>query len=175
MKRILREVIWVVCIVGLSIFTVSFWQGLPFGWVFQPILFFALLLTVFGFSERAIALAMVGGFLLDTHSALPFGVFTAACVFSLAAVFFSQETFFTERAIHTVMVHVFVGTVIFGILFFGISRIAQLAGVIGSSLDLTLVHVARIGLVEALVHMGLTAMVYSCTVLFRYRFIHATV
>jgi hypothetical protein len=175
MRRAFQEMAWYLLLLGVSIFTVSFWQTFSFAGVFQPVLFLCLLLAIFDFPQRAVALAAIGGVLLDMHSALPFGVFTTALLVSIAAVLFSQETFFKDRAVHIVVLHAAIATLLYFFVFFTIAWLAQLSGVVGAGVDLSFVQLLRDGLIQTGLHSALAVCVYVSTVAFGYRFMRAHV
>ncbi len=174
MKRVIQELAWVCGVLLFSSITVSLWFSLPLSWIVHPILFFSVILLLFGFPERALLLGGIGGVIIDLHSALPFGVMTSALLLSLSFVSFSQEMILKDRAIHTVVVHTIVATAVYHLLILLFIRVVQTIGAVSPDLNVAVWHLLRIGLLQAVIHAGLVSVVYASTVLFRHRFVHST-
>lgn len=122
----LRIIIQALLIILASLLQFSFISGLPLALNnFNLILVILIFILSFGSLKLSMWWAVSAGFLLDTFSFLPFGVFLASLPLTILAANFFIVKFFTNRSLYSFFALTFLTTIFYNII---LNLINYLAG-----------------------------------------------
>ncbi|HLD21526.1 MAG TPA: hypothetical protein VJB65_01385 [Patescibacteria group bacterium] len=114
MKRIITECMFIIGIfVSIAIQT-SLIADYPIAAsIIQLNLFLIILFVIFRHIFRGIIMAIITGYYMDLHSALPFGIFLFAFFCSITLLLFFQNNIFKNRALHAIILNTSSATLIY--------------------------------------------------------------
>jgi len=175
MNWFFRQLMWCVLFSAVAVMTISFWFTISFLWVFNPLIFVAIIVVLLGDISRAVLAAVIFGVLFDLFSALPFGIGLISFVATVVVIFFFQQTLFKQQAIHTMVIHTIIGTWVFHLLFWILCWSMQKIGLAGADITITPGHVAMVASVQSGVSVFCIIVIHSVRLLFQKVFIRHSV
>lgn len=173
-KKIFRELVWVIGILMFGIFQITVIQGTPLHYqVVNLIVLSTIFLLVIRLPIRALLVASIGGYILDLYSPLQFGVVLTALLFSLGVILFIQKNILKSVAMHSAVILTLVGNTLYHSIFFIIFRILQQLQM-SDSVIITTQSYLLFTFIQTIGHTVIITLFFMLQSIFRKRFLRTS-